>query len=208
MELIFLSPDPLIPQPRPTHEQNVLVKLSEIILSIHGQREFVSRERIQTILFTCFNVNSWQQLGVRPDTLGPLINLTDRLKKVTFYMQIFEQVSMLCTLYDLGPILAKFLQVNTYEDAHLGPLEENPNVKRVFRYEPTQRHQPIPMMTSADVIMLFIDFQQRYRRNLQFGLFLDELVYRYQLRTRGELGLYCKSFPFLIQVSTLSFLHL
>ena len=195
LELIFLSLDPSIPQLRSTHEQNVLVKLSEIILTIHGRREFVSRERVQTAFFTHFGVNSWQQLDVPPGTLGPLVNLTDRLKKVTFYMQIFEQVFMLCTLYELGPILAEFLQVNTYEDAHLGPLEENPDVKRVSRHEPTQRHQPIPMMTSADVIILFMDFQQKHRRNFLFGLFLDELVYRYQLRTRGELGLYCRSFP-------------
>ena len=75
---------------------------------------------------------------------------------------------------------------------------KNPDVKRVFHYEPTQRHQPIPVMTSGDVISLFIDFHARFRRNLAFGQFLDELVNFYQLRTRKELGLYCKSFPFLI----------
>lgn len=198
----------MILQPRPTHEQNVLAKLSEIILTIHGKREFVSRERVQTALFTHFNVNSWQQLGVRPGTLAPLVNLTDRLKKVTFYMQIFEQVFVLCTLYELGPILAKFLQVNTYDDAYLGPLEENPDVKRVFHYQRTQRDQSIPMITSADVITHFIDFQRRYRRDLQSGLFLDELVYSCQLQTRAELGLYYKSFPFLIQVSIPSSLHI
>ncbi|CAF1112321.1 unnamed protein product [Rotaria sordida] len=108
---------------------------------------------------------------------------------------------MLCTLYDLGPILAKFLNVNTYEDAHLGPLDENPDVKRVFRYEPTQRYQPIPIMTSSDVISSFIDFQAKFKRNLAFGDFLDELVKSYRLQSRKELGLYCKSFPFLAQVS-------
>ncbi|CAF1088911.1 unnamed protein product [Rotaria sordida] len=107
---------------------------------------------------------------------------------------------MLCTLHDLGPLLAKFLKVNTYEDAHLGPLDEHPDIKRVFGYEPTQRHQPIPIMTSGDVISLFIDFQARFKRNLAFGEFLDELVNSYRLQTRKELGLYCKSFPYLIQV--------
>ncbi|CAF2878871.1 unnamed protein product [Rotaria sp. Silwood2] len=106
---------------------------------------------------------------------------------------------MLCTLHDLGPILAKFLNVNTYEDAHLGPLDENPDVKRVFRYEPTQRYQPIPIMTSSDVISSFINFQAIFKRNLAFGNFLDELVKFYRLQSRKELGLYCKSFPFLVQ---------
>ncbi|CAF1079827.1 unnamed protein product [Rotaria sordida] len=97
--------------------------------------------------------------------------------------------------------MAKFLNVNTYEDAHLGPLDENPDVKRVFRYEPTQRYQPIPIMTSSDVISSFIDFQAKFKRNLAFGDFLDELVKSYRLQSRKELGLYCKSFPFLAQVS-------
>jgi hypothetical protein len=197
---VFFLSDPIVSPPRSAYEQGILIKLSEIILNIHGRREFVSRERVQNELFNHFGVKSWQELRVYPGTLGPLVNLTDRLKKVTFYMQIFEQIFMLCTLYDLGPILAKFLQVNTYEDAHLGPLDENPDVKRVFRYEPTRRYQPIPMMTSGNVISLFIDFQAKFRRNLQFGEFLDQLVHHYQLQTRGELGLYCKSFPFLIQV--------
>lgn len=161
----------------------------------------MSCERVQNELFNCFNVNSWQQLGVRPAELGPLVNLTERLKKVTFYMQIFEQVVMLCTLYELGPLIAKFLKINTYEDAHLGPLYENPDVKRVFRYEPTQRHQPIPVLTSGEIIAFFIDFQVKYKGNISFGDFLDTLVIHCQLRTRNELGLYCKSFPFLLEVT-------
>jgi len=201
MELLFyFLSDPYISQPIFIYGQDIVRKLSEIILTIHGRREFVSRERVQNELFNYFGVNSWQQLGVRPGELSPLVNLTERLKKVTFYMQIFEQVFMLCTLYELGPLLAKFLKLNTYEDAHLGPLDENPDVKRVFRYEPTQRHQPIPIMTSGDVISLFIDFQAKSNRNISFGEFLDALVMHYQLRTRTELGLYCKSFPFLLQV--------
>jgi hypothetical protein len=201
MELLFyFLSGPYISQPRFIYGQDIVRRLSEIILTIHGRREFVSRERVQNELFNFFGVNSWQQLGVRPGELSPLVNLTERLKKVTFYMQIFEQIFMLCTLYELGPLLAKFLKLNTYEDAHLGPLDENPDVKRVFRYEPTQRHQPIPIMTSGDVISLFIDFQAKSNRNISFGEFLDALVMHYQLRTRTELGLYCKSFPFLLQV--------
>lgn len=116
----------MIPQPRSNHEQNILMKLSEIILTIHGRREFVSRERVQTVLFAHFRVNSLQQLGVRPGTLGPLMNLTDRLKKVIFFMQIFEQVVMLCTLYDLGSILAKF--------SFLCQRYANKSIERINRY--------------------------------------------------------------------------
>jgi hypothetical protein len=199
-ETVFFLSDSSVSQPRSAYEQQILIKLSEIILTIHRRKEFVSRERVESELFYYFHVNSWKQLGVRPNELSPLINLTERLKKVTFYMQIFEQVFMLCTLHDLGPLIAKFLKVNTYEDAHLGPLDENPDVKGVFRYEPTQRHQPIPIMTSGDVISLFIEFQAKSGRNIVFGEFLDELVNIYQLQTRKELGLYCKSFPFLLQV--------
>ncbi|CAF4753864.1 unnamed protein product [Rotaria socialis] len=186
-----------------SYKQQVSCKVAEIIANIHRSKEFVSRERVQSELFNFYHVNSWRRLDVHPGELKPLVNLTDRLKKVAFYMQIFEQVFMLCTLHDIGSILARFIKVDTYEDALLGPLSENPDVKRVFCYEPTRRHQPIPLMTSGDVISLFIDFRENSKGNVVIGNFLDALVNYYHLRTRKELGLYCKSFPYLIEVSGL-----
>lgn len=183
-----------------SYKQAVSCKVAEIIANIHRRREFVSRERVQSELFDFYHVNSWRGLGVYPGELTPLVNLTDRLKKVTFYMQIFEQVYALCTLHDIGPILARFLKVDKYEDALLGPLSENPDVKRVFCYVPMRQHQPIPVMTTGDVIFFFIYFRETYRGNIFIGNFLDALVNHYQLRTRNELGLYCKSFPYLIEV--------
>ena len=60
---IFLSLlDAFIPQPRLTYEQEVARKLSEIILTIHARKEFVSRERVQSELFNYFGVNSWKQV--------------------------------------------------------------------------------------------------------------------------------------------------
>ncbi|CAF1313722.1 unnamed protein product, partial [Adineta ricciae] len=196
-----------VPQSRSAYVEEISRKLSEIIISIHRRREFVSRERVQLELFQHYGVASWSQLGVRSSEFSPLVNLTDRIRKVTFYMQIFEQIYVLCTLHDLGPLLAGFLKLNTYEDALLGPLDENPDVKRVFRYEPTQRHQPIPFLVSGDVITLFIQFRQRFRGRVQYGEFLNELVNFYQLRTQRELGLYCKSFPYLQEVSNIVWRH-
>ena len=189
-----------MPQSRSAYVEEISRKLSEIIISIHRSREFVSRERVQLELFKHYGVATWSQLGVRSSEFSPLVNLTDRIRKVTFYMQIFEQIYVLCTLHDLGLLLARFLKLNTYEDALLGPLDENPEVKRIFRYEPTQRHQPVPFLVSGDVIALFIQFRQRFRGYIQYGEFLNELVNRYQLRTQRELGLYCKSFPYLQEV--------
>ena len=169
------------------------------------RREFVSSERVQSELFNYFRVKSWQQLGVRTNELSPLVNLTERIKKVTFFMQIFEQVFMLCTLHDLGSILASFLKINTYEDAHLGPIDKNPDVKKYSVTKPVDPGQPIPAITSGEVIWLFINFQAQARSGgpVVFTEFLDELVRRYQLRTWDELGLYCKSFPYLVEVRIL-----
>lgn len=191
------------PQTRLLDKQNVLKKLSEIIVWIHERREFVSCDRVKNELFNHFGVSSWGQLNIHQNELNPWMVLIDRLKKVTFFMQNFERVYVLCTLHDLGPLLAKFLEIPTYEHAHLGPLEKHPDVKRVFDYESTKPNQPIPTMTSGEVISFFINFEEHSRRNIEFGEFLDALVYHYQLKTRKELGLYCKSFPFLKQVCML-----
>lgn len=130
------------------------------------------------------------------------MNLTDRQKDVTFYMHIFEQVFNLCTLNDLEPYLAKFLKVEKYQDLRLGPLDKNPEVQRIFKYQPSNPDQPIPAITTGDVIKNFMEFQRQHRhqRNTPFEEFLEKLVKIYQLQSCEELGIFCKSLPYLVQV--------
>ncbi|CAF3054372.1 unnamed protein product [Rotaria sp. Silwood2] len=117
-------------------------------------------------------------------------------------MQVFEQIFNLCTLYDLAPLIVKFLKVNKYEDAHLGPLDEHPTVKRVFKYKPIQRQVLIPEITSEEIIHAFVEFQQSHqRRKFLYEDFIDELVQEYQLEKREQLGLFCRSFPYLSKVT-------
>jgi len=182
-------------------EDSIDTKLCEIILTIHLRQEFVSVERVEQDLFAHYGVQSFRDLRVDRRNLKTLMNLIHRIKDVTFYMQIFEQVFNLCTLHDLGPLLAKFLKVNTYEDAHLGPIDKNPDVKRVFNYRPSKRHQSIPEITSGQIITAFLAFQDVHqRRRYDYEEFLDELVEQNQLEKREELGIFCKSFPYLTEV--------
>ncbi|CAF4266197.1 unnamed protein product, partial [Adineta steineri] len=120
-------------RPMTTYEDEIDTKLCEIILTIHQRHEYVSLERVEKELFEHYKVNSFRELRVNARHLKTLTNLSHRIKDVTFYMQIFEQVFNLCTLHDLDPLLAKFLKFDTYEEAHLGPLDKNPDVQRVFQ---------------------------------------------------------------------------
>lgn len=182
-------------------EESIDTKLCEIILTIHLRQEFVSVERVERDLFAHYRVNSFRELHVDQRNLKTLTNLIRRIKDITFYMQIFEQVFNLCTLHDLGPLLARFLKVNTYEEAHLGPINEHPDVKRVFKYKPSKRQQPVPTLTSGQIINAFLAFQDKHqRRRYGYDEFLDELVEQNQLQKREELGIFCKSFPYLTEV--------
>jgi hypothetical protein len=177
-------------------------RIVEIILTLSKGKEFVSRERVQEELFRSYNVQNWLQLKTHPSNFVPLINLTDRQKAVTFYAQILEQTFNLCTLHDLEPLLVKFLKVERYEDLHLGPLSKHPKIQEIFDYHPTDDDQPIPPITTGDIIKTFMDFQKGYRgaRTDLFEKFLDQLVRKYELQNRADLGFFCKSFPYLIQV--------
>jgi hypothetical protein len=192
-----------IQRPLTAYENNINRKLCEIILTIQESKEFVSRERVQRELFNHFHVTSWNELKVQAARFNALMNLTDKQKDVTFYMHVFEQVFNLCTLNDLEPLLAKFLKLEKYEDAQLGPLDKNPEVQRVFKYQPANRDQPIPTITTGEVIQKFIQFQRehRHQRTTPFEEFLDELVEIYNLQSHEELGIFCRSFPYLLQVT-------
>jgi len=191
-----------ISRPLTPRENEINKKLCEIILTIHESKEFVSRERVQRELFHHFHVNSWHDLRVQQSRFNALINLTDRQKDVNFYMHVFEQIFNLCTLNDLDLLLARFLKVEKYEDLLLGPLDKNPDVQRVFAYKPTKSDQPIPAITTGQVIESFMEFQKAHRRerNIPFEEFLDYLVKKYELQSREGLGIFCKSFPYLVQV--------
>ncbi|UJR37109.1 hypothetical protein I4U23_029813 [Adineta vaga] len=191
-----------ITRPLTSYEDQINKKLCEIILTIHESKEFVSRERVQRELFNFYHVDSWHKLGVQASRFNAFINLTDRQKDVTFYMNIFEQIFNLCTLNDLDVLLARFLKVESYADLRLGPLNKNPDVQRIFAYHPTNSNEPVPKITTGQVIQRFMDFlkENRHKRPTPFDDFLDQLVKKYQLQSREELGIYCKSFPFLLQV--------
>ena len=178
-------------------------RIVEIILILQKSKEFVSRERVQEELFRLYRVQSWQELSSHPSHFVPLSNLTDRQKSVTFYVQILEQTFNMCTLHDLEPLLVKFMKVDHYDELHLGPLSKHPKIQEIFDYHPTDDDQPIPEITTGDIIKTFIDFQRTYRggRPELFEKFLDRLVKKYELQNRSDLGFFCKSFPYLVQVS-------
>jgi hypothetical protein len=94
------------------------------------------------------------------------------------------------------------MKVNRYEDLRLGPLDKNPEIQRVFDYKPTNSNQVIPRITTGDVIKRFMEFQRKHRHQKLIPVeeFPDELVRIYGLQSREELGVFCKSSPFLIQV--------
>ncbi|CAF1642134.1 unnamed protein product, partial [Adineta ricciae] len=193
----------VVTRPLTPYEEQINKKICEIILTIHESKEYVSRERVQRELFDFYHVDSWSKLGVQPSRFNPLINLTDRQKNVNFYMKIFEQIFNLCTLHDLDSLLARFLEVENYADLRLGPLDKNPDVRQVFAYNPTDHDQAIPNITTGQVICRFMEFMRtnRHQRQVPFDIFLDDLVKRYKLQSREELGIYCKSFPYLVQVT-------
>ncbi|CAF5198506.1 unnamed protein product, partial [Rotaria magnacalcarata] len=120
---------PVASQAKSSKEELVIDFLCKIILTIHARQEFVSVQRVERETFEHLGIRSFHQIGVDQRNLTPLNNLIQRHKSVKLYMQVFEKVFNLCTLHDLGAILAKVLKLEKYEDAHLGPLEEHPDIK-------------------------------------------------------------------------------
>jgi len=200
---LVATPPTSIPGPLTPLENEVNKVLITIILTIHKRNEYASRERVQQELFAYFRVESWKHLGVYPQRFTVLNNLSDRQKGVTFYLQIFKHIFNLCTLHDLAIILARFLNVDKYEDLQLGPLSQRPEIQQLFNYRPVRLDQPIPPITTDHIIKRFIDFDTAHQREGQTSLelFLDHLAKSYGVQKVNELGLFYNSLPYLKQVS-------
>ncbi|CAF2616469.1 unnamed protein product [Rotaria sp. Silwood2] len=195
--------DHSVSKPKTAKEELVIDQVCKIILTIHARQEFVSVQRVEQELFEYFGVHSFRELGVDQRNLTPLTNLIQRHKSIILYMQIFERVFNLCTLHDLDPMLAKFLKLQKYDDAHLGPLDKHPDVKRIFQYKRPTSGNAITEITTGNVINAFLDFQAKYHgpMRMPFDEFLEELVKEYKLENREQLGIFCRSFPYLTQVT-------
>lgn len=184
-------------------EQFVNEEISKIILTLHKNKQFVSPVTVETQLLRSCGVNQLRQLGVDLTHLVPLNNLRSRIKAVNLYVQIFKQLSNICTLHDFRPKIEQFLETQNYDDLHLGPLEANPDVIQLFNYKPANADDPIPQVTTGDVVQSFIEFSNRFNeeRETMFDNFIVHLITKYELQSIHELGLFCRSFPYLLQVS-------
>lgn len=185
------------------HIEGINRKISEIIIRMNKDKVYVSRESVQQELFNFYHARSWQDLRAHPGDLTPLNNLTDRQKSVTFYIQVLEQVFNLCTIHDFHDILVRFMKVQSYEDLHLGPLHKNPWIERIFHYQPEHDDDDsLPPITNGMVIKSFLAFQKTYAgaREDIFRNFLEHFAREQQVQGPENLGVFCRSPPYLIQV--------
>ena len=183
-------------------ETEVATKLYEIMLQIHGSKQFASLEEIERRLFQHFRVSSWRDLRVHPARFDALTNHNDRLKNINLYVHVFQQVFHICTLKDFESYLLRFLEVDSYDDLRLGPLDKHPEIQRVFKYKPIAANQPIPTITTGEIIERFMEFLKKHGHQKQTPLdeFLDELVKVYEVQSREQLAIFHRGWPHLIKV--------
>lgn len=177
-------------------------KLYEIMLQLHADNRHVSLEEVERQLFQHFRVRSWKELRVHPMKFGALTNHNDRLKNINLYLHVFQQVFHLCTLKDFESYLVKFMEVNSYDELRLGPLDKHPEILKVFKYKALAANQPIPNITTGEIIERFMEFLKKHRHQRQTPLeeFLDELVKVYEFQSREQLGLFHRGWPHVIKV--------
>lgn len=183
-------------------ENEVAEKLYEIMLQLHLSKQHVSLEEVEKRLFQHFRVPSWRELRVHPMKFGALTNHNDRLKNINLYLHVFQQVFHICTLKDFELYLLKFMEVDSYDALRMGPLDKHPEVQKVFKYKPLAANQPIPDITTGEIIERFMEFLKKHRHQKQTPLeeFLDDLVKVYEVQSREQLGLFHRGWPHVIKV--------
>ena len=184
-------------------EREVNERISEIILTLHKNKQFVSPAVVETQLLHTFRVNQLRDLRINLTHLIPLNNLKNRVKAVNQYLQIFKQLCNICTLHDFRPKVEQFLETQNYDDLHMGPLEANPDVIQLFNYKRANADDPVPPVTTGDVVQSFMEFLERFKeaRETLFDNFIIHLVTKYELQSIHDLGLFCRNFPYLLQVN-------
>ena len=190
--------------------EKVNEKITEIIVRMNKDQVYVSREAVQKELFDFYRAQTWRDMGAHPRDLDTLYLLTEREKSVTFYLEVLEQVFNLCTLHEVENYLLKFMKVQHYEDLRLGPLYKNPRIQRMFDYAPQNKDDDsVPPITNGMVIKGFLDFRKNYKGPQEdvYRSFLDQLVRDQQVQGVKNLGVFCRSAKYLIQVGCGKFIQ-
>ncbi|XP_078467254.1 LOW QUALITY PROTEIN: uncharacterized protein LOC144730360 [Lampetra planeri] len=200
------------PGRRPTRHMGV-ERVNEIaadcIKTLGETEQHVSPEKVIQLVCQHLQVQFLKDVGIRDLFVLPVMNEFVRThREVNLFIEAFEKVRCISTLYELGQCLAALKEKQFFREIGLGPLCRHPLVQRLFKVPHSLRDDDIYEITTVDILQSLRTFMAKSRSSRGKGVmarlempdFLKHLMEQYGAPDIYDLGIRITSIPLGISV--------
>ncbi|KAM9837751.1 uncharacterized protein ACBR49_018381 isoform 2-T3 [Aulostomus maculatus] len=164
--------------------------MEDVIRDIAAEGELVTKEKVISRACQLCQIPSLEAVKIKPWSLQALKDLQYIMKEINMFIESSEAVMSICTLYELGQLLAGLKNKKRYEELNLGPLCKLPLIHRMFKIASDTKDDDIRQIETTDILK-----QLRIFRRKQMGVkidlaeFMKHLADHYNCETPYELGI-------------------
>ncbi|KAH0448721.1 hypothetical protein IEQ34_022521 [Dendrobium chrysotoxum] len=160
--------------------------------------ENVSVWKISQSVARSLKVSSWEALGFRTVDAPTLRDLQPIEGKVNAFIHCFVHTRKMTSIYELGLDICKNEGVDKFDELRLGPLLRQPLVRAYFSVSP-DAHEICEITTEGLVSHLSAFLHEKRKEEIKLEEFLDFLVLKCSVASRGHLGVRIRSMGLFIK---------
>ncbi|XP_078257611.1 LOW QUALITY PROTEIN: uncharacterized protein LOC144594664 [Rhinoraja longicauda] len=189
---------------RQVNLEDVNDRAEEFIRALAAEREYVTEEKVMNRVCKHFRVLNLKSLGIwHPIKLPAIRELRQTQREIITFIEAFESIRCVCTLYELSQCLAALKNKQHFEELNLGPLCKLPHVHRIFKVPSSLKDEDIFEIETVDILQSL----NTYKRNLRgckidLAEFIKHLADRFHCDSPYDLGIRITSIG--LSISTLT----
>ncbi|XP_051888907.1 uncharacterized protein wu:fj29h11 isoform X2 [Pristis pectinata] len=179
-------------------------RAEEFIRALAAEGEHVTEDKVLNRVCRYFRVQNIKSLGIWPPIKLPAIReLRQTQREISTFIEAFESVRCICTLYELNQCLAALKNKQNFEELNLGPLCKQPLVHRMFKVPQSLKDEDIFEIETVDILQSLNAYKRSLRAvKIDLAEFIKYLADQFHCDSPYDLGIRITSIG--LPISTLS----
>ncbi|XP_048467027.1 protein NO VEIN-like [Rhincodon typus] len=198
----MLASDPLLSsQNRRINVEEVNQQTEEFIRALAAEGEQVTETKVLHRVCRHFRVQNLKDIGIWSPVkqLSAIQELRRTQREVTIFIEAFETIRTVCTLYELNQCLGALKNKQSFEDLKLGPLCKQPLVHRLFKVPESLKDEDIFEIETVDILQSIRAYRKSSKaQRIDLADFIKYLADQYRCDSPYALGIRITSIGLLI----------
>ncbi|GCC17061.1 hypothetical protein chiPu_0017434 [Chiloscyllium punctatum] len=181
--------------------EEVNQQTEEFIRALAADREQVTEKKVLDRVCRHFRVQNMKDIGIWSPVrqLSAVQELRQTQREVTIFIEAFETMRSVCTLYELNQCLGALKNKPNFEDLRLGPLCKQPLVHRLFKVPESLKDEDIFEIETVDILQSIRAYRKSSKaQRIDLADFIKYLADQYDCDSPYALGIRITSIGLLI----------